>query len=34
MQPTFDGALGRTEPLTWKAPDGQGVEGLLTYPVD
>jgi dipeptidyl aminopeptidase/acylaminoacyl peptidase len=25
--------LGRTEALTWKAPDGREVEGLLTYPI-
>ena len=25
--------LGRTETIRWKAPDGQTVEGLLTYPV-
>lgn len=25
--------LGRTEALTWKAPDGTAIEGLLTYPV-
>jgi dipeptidyl aminopeptidase/acylaminoacyl peptidase len=24
--------LGRTEVVTWKAPDGREVEGLLTYP--
>jgi dipeptidyl aminopeptidase/acylaminoacyl peptidase len=26
-------ALGRTEVVNWKAPDGKAVEGLLTYPV-
>jgi dipeptidyl aminopeptidase/acylaminoacyl peptidase len=26
-------ALGRTEAITWKAPDGREVEGLVTYPV-
>jgi dipeptidyl aminopeptidase/acylaminoacyl peptidase len=26
--------LGRTEVITWKAADGQSVEGLLTYPAD
>ena len=26
--------MGRTELLTWEAPDGTPVEGLLTYPVD
>jgi dipeptidyl aminopeptidase/acylaminoacyl peptidase len=26
-------SLGRTEVVTWKAPDGREVEGLLTYPV-
>jgi dipeptidyl aminopeptidase/acylaminoacyl peptidase len=25
--------LGRTETMTWKAPDGREVEGLLTYPI-
>jgi dipeptidyl aminopeptidase/acylaminoacyl peptidase len=25
-------AFGRTEVVTWKAPDGKAVEGLLTYP--
>ena len=25
--------LGRTEAITWKAPDGREVEGLLTWPV-
>ncbi|HXH07991.1 MAG TPA: S9 family peptidase [Vicinamibacterales bacterium] len=25
--------LGRTEVITWKAPDGLAIEGLLTYPV-
>jgi dipeptidyl aminopeptidase/acylaminoacyl peptidase len=25
--------LGRTEALSWKAPDGREIEGLLTYPV-
>jgi dipeptidyl aminopeptidase/acylaminoacyl peptidase len=25
--------LGRTEAVTWKAPDGREVEGLVTYPV-
>jgi dipeptidyl aminopeptidase/acylaminoacyl peptidase len=29
-----DGApLGRTDAIAWKAPDGQAVEGLVTYPV-
>lgn len=27
-----DAPLGRTEVVRWKAPDGQQVEGLLTYP--
>jgi dipeptidyl aminopeptidase/acylaminoacyl peptidase len=27
-------AMGRTELLSWTAPDGTPVEGLLTYPVD
>jgi dipeptidyl aminopeptidase/acylaminoacyl peptidase len=26
-------ALGRTEVVSWKAPDGKAIEGLLTYPV-
>ena len=26
-------ALGRTEVVSWKAPDGKPIEGLLTYPV-
>ncbi len=26
-------AYGRTEVVTWKAPDGREIEGLLTYPV-
>jgi len=26
-------ALGRTEVVSWKAPDGKTIEGLLTYPV-
>ncbi|MBI1358355.1 MAG: prolyl oligopeptidase family serine peptidase [Acidobacteria bacterium] len=26
-------ALGRSEAIRWKSPDGQEVEGLLTYPV-
>jgi dipeptidyl aminopeptidase/acylaminoacyl peptidase len=26
-------ALGRTEVVTWAAPDGKTIEGLLTYPV-
>lgn len=26
-------AMGRTEVLTWTAPDGTPVEGLLTYPI-
>ena len=34
VQPTFTAPLGRTEPLAWKSPDGQAIEGLLTYPVD
>jgi dipeptidyl aminopeptidase/acylaminoacyl peptidase len=25
-------AVGRTEVVTWKAPDGKTIEGLLTYP--
>jgi dipeptidyl aminopeptidase/acylaminoacyl peptidase len=25
--------VGRTEVVTWKAPDGKEIEGLLTYPV-
>jgi dipeptidyl aminopeptidase/acylaminoacyl peptidase len=25
--------LGRTEVISWKAPDGMSIEGLLTYPV-
>ncbi|MGH9347826.1 MAG: S9 family peptidase [Vicinamibacterales bacterium] len=25
--------VGRTEEITWKAPDGLAIEGLLTYPV-
>jgi dipeptidyl aminopeptidase/acylaminoacyl peptidase len=33
-QPAFTAPLGRSEPLTWKAPDGQTVEGILTYPAD
>jgi dipeptidyl aminopeptidase/acylaminoacyl peptidase len=33
VQPTIDAPLGRSEVLTWKAPDGQIVEGILTYPV-
>ena len=27
-------SMGRTELLSWNAPDGTPVEGLLTYPVD
>lgn len=27
-----DAPLGRTEVISWKAPDGMAVEGLLTYP--
>lgn len=27
-------APGRTEVVTWKAPDGKAIEGLLTYPED
>jgi dipeptidyl aminopeptidase/acylaminoacyl peptidase len=34
VQPAFTAPLGRSEPLTWKAPDGQEIEGILTYPVD
>jgi dipeptidyl aminopeptidase/acylaminoacyl peptidase len=34
VQPAFTAPLGRSEPLTWKSPDGQAVEGILTYPVD
>lgn len=26
--------MGKTEPVTWSAPDGTTIEGLLTYPVD
>jgi len=26
-------ALGRTETISWKSPDGREIEGLLTYPV-
>ena len=26
--------MGKTEVITWKAKDGKGIEGLLTYPVD
>jgi dipeptidyl aminopeptidase/acylaminoacyl peptidase len=26
--------LGRTEVVTWKAPDGMTIEGLLTYPAE
>lgn len=32
--PSADEApLGRTEVISWKAPDGMSIEGLLTYPV-
>ena len=34
VQPAFTAPLGRSEPLTWKAPDGRTIEGILTYPVD
>jgi dipeptidyl aminopeptidase/acylaminoacyl peptidase len=34
VQPSFAAPLGRTEPVTWKSPDGRPIEGLLTYPVD
>jgi dipeptidyl aminopeptidase/acylaminoacyl peptidase len=34
VQPTFTAPLPRSEPLTWKAPDGKPIEGILTYPVD
>jgi dipeptidyl aminopeptidase/acylaminoacyl peptidase len=27
-------ALGRTEVMSWKAPDGKDLEALVTYPVD
>jgi len=27
-------AMGRTELLRWRSPDGREIEGLLTYPVD
>ena len=33
VQPSFTAPLGRSEPLTWKSPDGRSIEGLLTYPV-
>ncbi len=26
--------MGRTEAITWKAPDGREIEGLVTYPVN
>jgi len=34
VQPAFAAPLGRSEPLTWKSPDGRSIEGILTYPVD
>jgi dipeptidyl aminopeptidase/acylaminoacyl peptidase len=32
VQELPDVALGRTEVITWRAPDGKTIEGLLTYP--
>lgn len=34
LPPAAEAPLGRTEALSWKAPDGTAIEGLLTYPVD
>ncbi|MBP1605792.1 MAG: putative secreted peptidase [Acidobacteria bacterium] len=33
VQPAIEAPLGRSEVVTWKAPDGQAIEGILTYPV-
>jgi dipeptidyl aminopeptidase/acylaminoacyl peptidase len=33
VQPAIDAPMGRSEVVSWKAPDGQAVEGILTYPV-
>lgn len=32
VQPAIDAPIGRSEVITWKAPDGTAVEGILTYP--
>jgi dipeptidyl aminopeptidase/acylaminoacyl peptidase len=33
VQDLGDVPIGRTEVVSWKAPDGKTIEGLLTYPV-
>lgn len=33
VQPATDAPIGRSEVVAWKAPDGQAIEGILTYPV-
>jgi dipeptidyl aminopeptidase/acylaminoacyl peptidase len=33
IQRAFNAPLGKTEVVTWKAADGQSIEGVLTYPV-
>jgi dipeptidyl aminopeptidase/acylaminoacyl peptidase len=33
VQRAFNAPLGKTEVVTWKAADGQPIEGVLTYPV-
>ncbi len=33
VQPAIAAPLGRSDVLSWKSPDGQTVEGILTYPV-
>ena len=34
VQPNIGAPVGRSDVLSWKASDGQLVEGILTYPVD